>query len=167
MAVGAARAQRLLWVADNVKAATLTGRPYLQGGKRTPQPLLLARHAGRGPSARTAIKGLPVTVQKSTSEAESALWAVADGAPPRAVGEPICLHPPCSLALHQREAASSASCARPAVVLCARGAGWIWTGGAARNDPCHLICPVTAYVVHTIGYAIRGLGCTFRLVGSC
>ena len=44
----------LLWVAGNARAATLTGRPYLQGGKGTPRPLLLTRHTGRGPLAEPA-----------------------------------------------------------------------------------------------------------------
>lgn len=44
----------LLWVAGNAREATLTGRPYLQGGKGTPRPLLLTRHTGRGPLAEPA-----------------------------------------------------------------------------------------------------------------
>ncbi len=51
----------LLWVAGNAKDATLTGRPYLQGGKGTPRPLLLTRHAGRGPLAEPAAQILALT----------------------------------------------------------------------------------------------------------
>jgi len=50
-----------LAVAGNAKAATLTGRPYLQGGKGTPRPLLLTRHAGRGPLAQAAAQILALS----------------------------------------------------------------------------------------------------------
>ncbi len=40
----------LVWVAGNARTATLTGHgSFLQGKKGTPRPLLLTRHAGRGP----------------------------------------------------------------------------------------------------------------------
>jgi hypothetical protein len=51
----------LLWVAGNARDATLTGRPYLQGGKGTPRPLLLTRHAGRGPLAEPAAQILALS----------------------------------------------------------------------------------------------------------
>jgi hypothetical protein len=51
----------LLWVAGNATAATLTGRPYLQGGKGTPLPLLLTRYAGRGPLAEPAAQVLALS----------------------------------------------------------------------------------------------------------
>jgi hypothetical protein len=51
----------LLWVAGNATTATLTGRPYLQGGKGTPRPLLLTRHAGRGPLAEPAAQILALS----------------------------------------------------------------------------------------------------------
>lgn len=51
----------LLWVAGNARAATLTGRNYLQGGKGTPRPLLLTRHAGRGPLAEPGAQILALT----------------------------------------------------------------------------------------------------------
>jgi argonaute-like protein implicated in RNA metabolism and viral defense len=51
----------LLWVAGNASEATLTGRPYLQGGKGTPRPLLLTRHAGRGPLAEPAAQVLALS----------------------------------------------------------------------------------------------------------
>ena len=51
----------LLWVAGNASTATLTGRPYLQGGKGTPRPLLLTRHAGRGPLAEPAAQVLALS----------------------------------------------------------------------------------------------------------
>ena len=40
----------LVWIAGNTPAATLTGRGnFLQGKKGTPRPVLMTRHAGRGP----------------------------------------------------------------------------------------------------------------------
>jgi hypothetical protein len=51
----------LLWVAGNASDATLTGRPYLQGGKGTPRPLLLTRHVGRGPLAEPAAQILALS----------------------------------------------------------------------------------------------------------
>jgi hypothetical protein len=51
----------LLWVTGNAREATLTGRPYLQGGKGTPRPLLLTRHVGRGPLAQAAAQVLALS----------------------------------------------------------------------------------------------------------
>ena len=51
----------LLWVNGNAAEATLTGRPYLQGGKGTPRPLLLTRHVGRGPLAEPAAQILALS----------------------------------------------------------------------------------------------------------
>ena len=51
----------LLWVNGNAAEATLTGRPYLQGGKGTPRPLLLTRHVGRGPLAQPAVQILALS----------------------------------------------------------------------------------------------------------
>jgi argonaute-like protein implicated in RNA metabolism and viral defense len=51
----------LLWVNGNARDATLTGRPYLQGGKGTPRPLLLTRHVGRGPLAQPAAQVLALS----------------------------------------------------------------------------------------------------------
>ena len=51
----------LLWVAGNASAATLNGNSYLQGGKGTPRPLLLTRHAGRGPLAEPAAQVLALS----------------------------------------------------------------------------------------------------------
>ncbi|HUB38111.1 MAG TPA: hypothetical protein VMA72_04600 [Streptosporangiaceae bacterium] len=51
----------LLWVNGNAAEATLTGRPYLQGGKGTPRPLLLTRHVGRGPLAQPAAQILALS----------------------------------------------------------------------------------------------------------
>jgi argonaute-like protein implicated in RNA metabolism and viral defense len=40
----------LVWIAGNAPAATLTGQAnFLQGKKGTPRPVLMTRHAGRGP----------------------------------------------------------------------------------------------------------------------
>ena len=51
----------LLWVNGNAPDATLNGRPYLQGGKGTPRPLLMTRHAGRGPLAQPAAQVLALS----------------------------------------------------------------------------------------------------------
>lgn len=59
----------LLWVAGNASDTTLTGRPYLQGGKGTPRPLLLTRHAGRGPLAKPAAQILALSKMDWNSDA--------------------------------------------------------------------------------------------------
>jgi hypothetical protein len=51
----------LLWVTGNAADATLTGRPYLQGGKDTPRPLLFTRYVGRGPLAQAAAQILALS----------------------------------------------------------------------------------------------------------
>ena len=59
----------LLWIAGNASDATLTGHPYLQGGKGTPRPLLLTRHAGRGPLAEPAAQVLALSKMDWNSDA--------------------------------------------------------------------------------------------------
>ena len=44
----------LLWVAGNARDATRDNRNHLQGGKGTPRPLMLTRHAGAGPLTEMA-----------------------------------------------------------------------------------------------------------------
>jgi hypothetical protein len=51
----------LLWLAGNARSATLSNRPYLQGGKGTPRPLLLTRYTGRGPLAEPAAQVLALS----------------------------------------------------------------------------------------------------------
>ena len=51
----------LLWIGGNARDATLNNRPYLQGGKGTPRPLLLTRHTGHGPLAEPAAQVLALS----------------------------------------------------------------------------------------------------------
>jgi hypothetical protein len=52
----------LVWIAGNSPDATLDGRSnYFQGGKGTPRPLLLTRHAGRGPLDQVAAQVLALS----------------------------------------------------------------------------------------------------------
>ena len=50
----------LLWVAGNAPSASDRGSFY-QGGKSIPTPLLLTRHAGRGPLEIAAVEALALT----------------------------------------------------------------------------------------------------------
>lgn len=50
----------LLWVAGNAPGASTTG-DYYQGKKSIPRPLVLTRHAGRGPLETTALEALALT----------------------------------------------------------------------------------------------------------
>jgi hypothetical protein len=63
----------VLAVAGNAKAATLTGRPYLLGGKGTPRPLMLTCHAGRGPLAQAAAQILALSKVDLNTDALSGL----------------------------------------------------------------------------------------------
>lgn len=50
----------LLWAAGNAPGASNTG-DYYQGKKSIPRPLLLTRHAGRGPMETSALEALALT----------------------------------------------------------------------------------------------------------
>ena len=59
----------LLWVAGNARPATLNRRNYLQGGKGTPRPLHITRHAGAGPLAEPAAQVLALSKMDWNSDA--------------------------------------------------------------------------------------------------
>ncbi len=51
----------LLWVAGNAKSAARDGRNYVPGGKGTPRPLLLTRHAAAGSLVHDAAQVLALS----------------------------------------------------------------------------------------------------------
>lgn len=51
----------LVWVSGNAPSVATRGDSYYQGGKSIPAPVLLTRHAGRGPLEQVAIEALALT----------------------------------------------------------------------------------------------------------
>lgn len=51
----------LVWVAGNAPSVAHRGDSYYQGGKSIPRPVLLTRHAGRGPLEQAAVEALALT----------------------------------------------------------------------------------------------------------